>query len=75
MGDIFEHGLTAIAESGSLDGGNLKHAAQLVHHEGGQSFAFHVFRNDEQRTIHLGDLFKHGSISFILEIFFSCRRI
>ena len=44
--DVFEHGLAAIAEAGSLDGGNLEGAAELVHHERRERFAFDVFRDD-----------------------------
>ena len=63
-GDILKHGLAAVAEAGGLNGHNLKGAAQLVDHEGGQSFAFHVFSNDHEGTVHLGNLFKHGQHVF-----------
>ena len=59
-GDVFEHGLTAFAEAGSLHGHHVQGAAELVHHEGGQGFAFDVFSDDHQRTVDLGDLFQHG---------------
>jgi hypothetical protein len=49
-GDVFQHGLAAVAEARSLDGSNLEAATQLVDHEGGQRFAFNVFRDDQQRT-------------------------
>src|SRR6202042_2517922 len=48
-GDILQHGLAAIAEARSLDGGNLEAATQTVDDEGGESFAFDVFRDDDQR--------------------------
>jgi len=34
--DVLQHGLAAIAEAWSLDGGNLEAAAQAVHHKRGQ---------------------------------------
>ena len=49
-GDVFEHGLAAIAEARCLDGGNLEAAAQLVDHQGGQRFALNVLGDDQQRT-------------------------
>src|ERR1035438_5872285 len=55
-GDIFAHGLAAVAESRGLDGDDVKRAAQLVDHEGGQRFAFEVFGDDEHRLADLGDL-------------------
>ena len=58
--DVFEHGLAAIAEAGGLDGGALQRAAQLVHDQGRQGFAFNVFGDDQQRLAHLGDLFEQG---------------
>ena len=59
-GDVFEHGLAAIAEARSLDGGDVERAAELVHHEGREGFAFDVFRDDEERLAGLGDLLEHG---------------
>src|SRR3954463_8608314 len=47
--DVLQHGLAAIAEARSLDGGNLEATAQTVDDEGGESFAFDVFRDDDQR--------------------------
>src|SRR5205807_8082919 len=43
-GDVLEHGLAAIAETRSLDGGNLQATTEAVDDEGGESFAFDVFR-------------------------------
>src|ERR1700682_1686630 len=54
--DVLQHRLAAIAEARSLDGGNLEAATQTVDDEGGESFAFDVFRDDDQR---LGGL-PHG---------------
>ncbi len=45
--DVFEHGLAAVAESGSLHGAALQRAAQPVDDQGRQGFAFHVLCNDE----------------------------
>ena len=59
-GDVFEHGLAAVAEAGSLDGGALQGAAQLVHHQGRQRFALDVLGDDHQRLADLGDLFEKG---------------
>ena len=41
---------------GALTAQTLKRAAQLVHHEGGEGFAFDVFSDDQQRLADLGDL-------------------
>ena len=55
-----KHGLAAIPEAGGLDGGRLEGAANLVHHEGGQRFAFDVFRDDQEWLAALRDLFQQG---------------
>jgi len=55
-GDVFEHGLAAIAEAGGFNRGALQRAAQLVDHQGGQGFAIDVFSNDQQRLAAFGDL-------------------
>src|SRR3979490_1726379 len=47
--DVLQHGLAAIAEARSLDGGNLEAAAQTVDDEGGECFAFDVFRDNYKR--------------------------
>ncbi len=59
-GDVFEHGLAAVAEAGGLDGGALQRAAQLVHHQGRQGFALNVLGNDQERLAELGNLFEKG---------------
>ena len=59
-GDVFEHGLAAVAEARSLDGGALQRAAQLVHHQGRQRFALDVLGDDHQRLADLGDLLEQG---------------
>ncbi len=58
-GDVFEHGLAAIAEARSLDGSDLEAAAQLVDDEGRESFAFDVFSDDEERLAGLNDGFEN----------------
>src|SRR5690606_22872152 len=59
-GDVFEHGLAAVAEARSLDGSGLQDATDVVHHQSGQGFAFDVFSDDQQRTAGLGNLFQNG---------------
>ena len=54
--DVFEHCLAAIAEARSLNGSNIERAAELVHDQGREGFAFDVFGDDEQRTAHFGNL-------------------
>ncbi len=46
--DVFEHCLTAIAETRSLDGRDLEAAAQLVDDEGRERLALYVLGNDKQ---------------------------
>jgi len=55
-GDVFHHGLAAITEARSLDGADVDGATELVDHEGGQSFAFDLFGDDQQRLAGLGHL-------------------
>src|SRR6266487_1821291 len=57
-GDVLQHGLAAIAEARSLDGGNLEAATQTVDDEGGESFAFDVFRDNDERLAGLNHGFK-----------------
>src|SRR5690606_16999849 len=59
-GDVFQHGLAAVAEARSLDGSGLQDATDVVHNQGGQGFAFHVFSHDQQRTVGLSNLFQDG---------------
>src|SRR6478736_181954 len=56
--DILQHRLAAIAEARSLDRANLQGPAQLVHHQGGERFTFHIFRDDQKRTTSLGYFLK-----------------
>src|SRR5688500_7732679 len=54
-GDVFEHGLAAVAEAGGLDGDGAEGAAELVDDEGREGFAFEVLGDDEDRLALLGD--------------------
>ena len=58
-GNVFEHGLATIAESRCLDGSNFQRAAQLVDNQRGQSFAFHIFRNDDKRATGLSNFLQN----------------
>jgi len=55
-GDVFEHGLAAVAKARGFDGGALQRAAELVYHEGGEGFAFDVLSDDQEGLAHLGGL-------------------
>src|SRR5690606_8794895 len=62
-GDVFQHGLAAVAEARSLDGGDAQAAPQLVDHQGGQGLAFDVLGDDQQGTARLNHGFQdrqHG---------------
>ena len=48
-GDVFQHGLAAIAEARRLDGRDLQAAAQLVDDQRRQRFALDVFGDNQQR--------------------------
>src|SRR5712692_8232310 len=54
--DVLQHGLAAIAEARGLHSGNLEAATQTVDDEGGESFAFDVFRDNHKRlaALHYG---------------------
>src|SRR4029077_9153391 len=45
-GEIFEHRLATIAKARGLYGRNLESAAQFVHDQGRERFAFDVFRDN-----------------------------
>ncbi len=47
--DVLQHGLAAIAEARRLHRAHLQHAANLVEHHGGQSVAFDILGNDQNR--------------------------
>ena len=57
--DVFQHRLATVTEPRCFDGDSLQDAANVVHHQGGQRFAIHVFSNDQQRAASLGNLFQH----------------
>ena len=57
--DVFQHRLAAIAEARSLHRRGLQRAAQLVHDQRRQRFAFDFFGDDQQRLAHLGDLLEN----------------
>jgi hypothetical protein len=59
-GDVFQHGLAAVAEARGLHSHGLQDAADGVDHQRRQGFAFDVFGNDQQRTAGLGDLLQRG---------------
>ena len=48
--NVFEHGLPAVAEAGSLHGRRLQRAAQLVDHERRERLAVDVLGDDHERT-------------------------
>ena len=54
-GDVFEHGLAAVAVARGLDGAHLQDALELVEHQRRQGLAFDVLGDDEQRLFLLGD--------------------
>ena len=72
-GDVFQHGLAAIAEAGGLDGDDVERAAQLVDDQGRQRLAVHVLGDDQQGPALRTTLSSTGSRSWTLEIFFSNR--
>ena len=55
-GDVAQHRLAAVAESGRLDGGDVQHAPQLIDDQGRQRLAFNLLGDNQQRTTGLGDL-------------------
>ena len=59
-GDVFQHGLATVAEARSLHSHHLQDAADGVHHQRSQGFAFDVFGNDQQGTASLGNLLQRG---------------
>src|SRR5438093_1414668 len=58
--DVLQHGLAAIAETRSLHGSNLQATTQTVDDEGGESFAFDVFRYNYKRLAALHHGFEQG---------------
>jgi len=50
---------------GALTAAHCNVPRRLVHHEGGQRFAFDVLSNDQEGLAHLGVCSSNGSRSFI----------
>jgi hypothetical protein len=59
-GDVFQHGLAAIAKARGLNRTHFQDAADGVHHQRRQGFAFDVFGNDQQGAAGLGHLLQRG---------------
>ncbi len=57
-GDVFQHGLAAVAVAGRFNRANLQNPLQLVHHQRGQRFALDILGNDQQRLFLLGNGFQ-----------------
>ena len=71
-GDVFHHGLAAVAEARGLHGADVERAAQLVHDQGRERFAFDFFGDDQAAACWSCATFSSiGSKSFRLLIFFS----
>src|SRR5205807_10424300 len=58
-GDIFQHCLAAVAETGRLDCTNVERSSKSVHYEGSQSFAIHLLGDDQQRLAGASDLLQN----------------
>src|SRR5205807_2344340 len=58
--DIFQHRPAAIAEARRLHGAGVQRAAQLVHHESGERFAFHFLGDDQEWLAAARDLLEQG---------------
>src|SRR5690606_24203755 len=54
-GHVLEHRLATITEARRLDGAGLEDAADVVHDQGRERFAFDFLGDDQQRTARLGD--------------------
>src|SRR6266403_1161356 len=59
--DVFQHRLATIAEARGFDRADLQCAAQFVHDQSRERFAFHVFRDNEQRTSGFCDFLEQRS--------------
>ncbi|MBA7690195.1 hypothetical protein ES703_98719 [subsurface metagenome] len=53
-GNVLQHGFSPVAESRSFDGSALEGSFELVDDQCGQSFAFNLFCDDQQRLPHFG---------------------
>ena len=64
-GDVFEHGLAAVAVAGRLDRAHLQDALELVEHQRRQRLAFDVLGDDEQRLFLLARSVSSSGIRFL----------
>ena len=55
-GNVLEHFLAAVAETGGLYAQHIQGAAEFVDQQGGKRFAFHVFRHNQQLLAGLDNL-------------------
>src|SRR5205085_9709551 len=53
--NVLEHRLTTITEARRLDRCDVDRATQSVDHEGCESFAFYILRDNQDRFAQLGD--------------------
>ena len=58
-GDILQHGFAAVAEARSFNGNGFQDAADVVHHQSRQGFAFYVFSDNQERTAGFCHLFQN----------------
>src|ERR1700730_13396746 len=58
--NVLQHGLAAVAEAWSFDGGDLQATTQAVDDESGQRLPFDVFRDNHQRLATLHHGFQQG---------------
>ena len=59
-GDVFQHGLAAVAEARGLHRAGVQRAAQLVDHQGGQRLALDVLGDDEEGLARPRHLLEQG---------------
>ena len=71
-GDVFEHGLAAVAKAWSLHRRDLQAAAQLIDHQRGKRFAFDVFGDDQYGLPDCTTASSTGSNACSPGSFFSC---
>ena len=58
-GDVLQHGFAAVAEARGFNGNGFQDAADVVHHQSRQGFAFYVFSDNQERTAGFGHLFQN----------------
>ena len=58
-GDVFKHCFTTITKTRRFHSGGLEDAANVVHNQSCQGFAFDVFCHDQQWTARLSNLLKY----------------